>query len=165
MRMATMLLLVPVLLIGCESSNSGSWTGAGVGAVVGGVAGGVIGHQSGHKWEGALIGAAAGGAGGWFIGTEMGSSPKAAPVDSSEYREAKSYYDQANRTDSPEEAIDLYDRSIGIEPNLPGPYNNKGLQYLKMGDEAMARQCFEDALKIDPDYAPARDNLRKLQNL
>lgn len=162
MRIAAILLLWPVLLMGCKSANTGSWTGAAAGAATGAVVGGVIGHQSGKKWQGALIGATAGGAAGWVVGTELGESADQATKATPEYREAESYFDQANRTDSPREAIELYDKAIELEPDLPELHNNKGLQYLKMGDELSARKCFEEALRVDPDYRAAADNLEKL---
>ncbi len=162
MRIAVVVMVLPVLLIGCKSANSGSFTGAAVGATAGAVAGGVIGHQSGKKWQGALIGAAAGGTAGWVVGTELGKNTEPAAKTTPEYREAKSYFDEANRTENPREAIDLYDKAIELEPDLPELHNNKGLQYLKMGDETGARRCFEDALRVDPDYRPAAQNLERL---
>jgi len=162
MRVAAILLVLPVLLIGCKSANTGSWTGAAAGATAGAVAGGVIGHQSGKKWQGALIGATAGGAAGWVVGTELGESADRATKSTPEYREANSYFDQANRTENPRDAIELYDKAIELEPDLPELHNNKGLQYLKMGDEAGARQCFKEALRVAPDYRPAAENLERL---
>ena len=162
MRISIFLLVVPVLLVGCESANKSSWTGAATGATAGAVAGGVIGHQSGKKWQGALIGGAAGGATGWFVGSELGESTDRATKSTPEYREAESYFDQANRTEDPGEAIELYDKAIALEPGLPEPHNNKGLQYLKIGDESGARRSFEEALRVDPDYRPAAENLERL---
>ncbi len=68
------LLLILVLSgLGCESMDSQTKTGAGIGAVTGAVLGGVIGHNDDeHGVEGALIGGAAGAVAGGLIGNAMG---------------------------------------------------------------------------------------------
>lgn len=63
------LVLLSLVIAGCETA-AGS---AGLGAGLGGLAGGIIGHQSGHGWEGAAIGAAIGGLSGWIIHKEIQS--------------------------------------------------------------------------------------------
>jgi tetratricopeptide (TPR) repeat protein len=165
MQKVLILTLVAALLIapiGCKTSNTGSWLGTGAGAAAGGLIGGIIGHQTGNKWKGALIGAGVGALAGYIVGTELGASSEPASRNTAEYDEAKVLFDRANRTSDPYEAIALYDRCSEIAPQYPEPYNNKGLQYLKVGNRPMARSSFEQALQAAPGYQPARDNLDRM---
>jgi len=44
-------------------------------------------------------------------------------------------------------------------PELAEPYNNLAVLYAARGDLDMARQTLQNALRIDPQYATARENL------
>jgi outer membrane protein OmpA-like peptidoglycan-associated protein len=79
-RKAIILLLIPIFVIGCATTNDTGGTddanrrtkrGAAIGAVAGAVAGAVIGNQSGNNRTGAVIGAAAGAAVGAAVGRRM----------------------------------------------------------------------------------------------
>ena len=159
---ALVLSVVMLPVSGCKSSNDGSLLGTGIGAAGGAVLGGVIGHQSGNKWRGALIGGLIGGLAGYIVGTELGSSSDEPPANTTQYNDAKQVFDQANREEDPQRAIAMYDEVIAIDPSYPEPHNNKGLRYLQLGDEQAAERCFNDALRADPGYQPARDNLAQL---
>ena len=75
----TMLILIPVAIIGCTTTQKG----AAIGGLGGAALGGIIGHQSGHGVEGALIGAGAGAVGGALVGEQM--DKKFCPVCGAEY--------------------------------------------------------------------------------
>ena len=59
----SLLLVVAVAALGCETYGES----AGLGALIGSGAGAIIGNQSGHAGQGALIGAVVGGAAGLII--------------------------------------------------------------------------------------------------
>lgn len=67
----TMVAVVGLIFLGCESMGPNTKKGVGVGAILGSVAGGVVGHQSGRGVEGALIGGAVGAGAGGVIGSGM----------------------------------------------------------------------------------------------
>ena len=84
-------LLVPLLLIGCTTTNErGETTTArtSTGAIVGAITGAVVGHQANHK-SGAVVGAILGGAAGAAIGKKMDDQEK-------EYNQALAQERQAN---------------------------------------------------------------------
>jgi len=68
---STLMLLLIIGSVGCETMGDKTKKGAGIGALTGAALGGIIGHQDGHGWEGALIGGAAGAALGGFTGNQM----------------------------------------------------------------------------------------------
>ena len=79
-RKAIILLLIPIFVIGCATTNDTGGSddpnrktkrGAVIGAVAGAVAGAVVGNQSGNNRTGAVIGAAAGAAVGAAVGRRM----------------------------------------------------------------------------------------------
>ena len=43
-------------------------------------------------------------------------------------------------------------------------YNNLGIAYYATKENIKAKTMFEHAIKIDPDYAHASDNLKNMQN-
>ena len=43
--------------------------------------------------------------------------------------------------------------------------NNLGIAYLATKENEKSKSMFEEALKIDPNYKPARDNLENLKNI
>lgn len=61
-----------------------------------------------------------------------------------------------------DEAIPWFDKAIAATRYCcyQFPYFNKGRVLLMQGSVAAARRLFERALQIDPDYAPAREGLR-----
>mgnify|MGYP002713143877 CR=1 FL=1 len=72
-------LLVPLLLIGCTTTNErgeATTDRTSTGAVVGAVTGAIIGHQADHK-SGAVVGAILGGAAGAAIGKNMDEQERA----------------------------------------------------------------------------------------
>lgn len=73
-----MLLVLALVLAGCESMGPKTKTGAVAGGLIGATAGGIIGHQSGRGLEGAGIGAAVGALSGALLGSAMDQKDKEA---------------------------------------------------------------------------------------
>ena len=51
------------------------------------------------------------------------------------------------------EAIDHYDKSIGISPDLVISYANRGIAYAKLGQYQQAIKDYNKAIRLTPDYA------------
>ncbi|MEP7299427.1 MAG: tetratricopeptide repeat protein [Burkholderiales bacterium] len=63
----------------------------------------------------------------------------------------------------PNEAIKVYGRLIEERPELPAPRNNLAVLYAQQGQFDKARVTFEDAIRTNPVYAAAYDNLGDVQ--
>ncbi|MDC8772826.1 nuclear transport factor 2 family protein [Roseateles albus] len=57
------------------------------------------------------------------------------------------------------EAIGVFQKLIESHPELPGPYNNLAVLYGNQGDYEKARQALELAIRTNPTYATAFQNL------
>ncbi len=57
------------------------------------------------------------------------------------------------------EAIAVFSKLIDDHPDLAEPYNNLAALYAANGDYARARSTLEQALKMNPGYATANENL------
>lgn len=57
------------------------------------------------------------------------------------------------------EAISVFQKLIETNPDLPGPYNNLAVIYGSQGDYEKARQALELAIRTNPGYATAFQNL------
>lgn len=58
-----------------------------------------------------------------------------------------------------QQARDEFAKGIQARPKREGLHNGLGWTYLKLGDRARARESFQRALRLDPDYADARVGL------
>ena len=58
-----------------------------------------------------------------------------------------------------EEAHNLYNQVLKIDPNYAYAHNNLGNIFQKLGDLQNAKDSFEKAIEIDPNYAAANNNL------
>jgi len=56
------------------------------------------------------------------------------------------------------EAIQLYEKALAIDPLYAETYNNLGNLYYNRGNRVRAFRCFEQAIRIYPDYAEAYGN-------
>lgn len=61
-----------------------------------------------------------------------------------------------------EEAIAHYAEALRIAPSSPDVHNNLGIALARSGRTEEAIAHFREALRSNPDFAPARDELRKL---
>jgi len=57
------------------------------------------------------------------------------------------------------EAIAVFQKLTETHPELPGPYNNLAVLYAAQGDYEKARQALELAIRTNPSYATALQNL------
>jgi tetratricopeptide (TPR) repeat protein len=161
---------------GCASrrNNSGALIGGASGAVVGGV----IGSKSGSWGKGALIGAGAGALLGYVIANE--TDPKndryepppppppppprqvsvADPVEARKAEATRQFQVAMAAKDMATTEYHLRE-SIAVYPT-PQAHNNLGLVHLDRGERDLARENFRAAVRLDPNYEPALQNLEKL---
>ena len=59
------------------------------------------------------------------------------------------------------DAITYYEKSLKLEPESPQIYFNLGEARFKLGQVALARNAYEMALRISPNFALARVGLGK----
>ena len=64
-----------------------------------------------------------------------------------------------------DEAFKYFKNSIKLNEDFPYAYNNLGIAYLATKDNEKSKSMFEEALKIDPTYKPALDNLENLEKI
>ncbi len=81
----SVVLIISLLITGCESMGPKSKTGAVTGGLIGAGAGGIIGHQVGHGIEGAAIGAAVGAISGGLIGDQLDKADQMGKENNPEY--------------------------------------------------------------------------------
>jgi len=67
------------------------------------------------------------------------------------------------RSDRPGEAIPHYEALLELRRDIPDTYNNLGIAYAQTGQLDKARACWENALRLRPDFAAARENLDRAQ--
>jgi Tfp pilus assembly protein PilF len=80
------------------------------------------------------------------------------------YNDIGSYLIQLGRYD---EAIPWLQRAIGAPRYEPRhfPYFNLGRVYIAKGMLARAQECFNESLRIEPNYALAREAVEKLRRM
>lgn len=64
-----------------------------------------------------------------------------------------------SETDQDNAAITLFTKLTEEFPEVPEPYNNLGALYAKQGNLEQARQSLEMAIRANPNYAIAQENL------
>jgi Tfp pilus assembly protein PilF len=57
-----------------------------------------------------------------------------------------------------------YTEALRLKPDLPTAHFNVARLWIKKGDVAKARRHLEEALSIDPGYAPAQQALRAISS-
>ncbi len=69
----------------------------------------------------------------------------------------------ATRRGAYTDALTNFERSLNIAPRQPAILTAVGAVRLKMGQREIAREVFARAVEIDPNYQPARQQLRMLE--
>lgn len=64
---------------------------------------------------------------------------------------------------APQEAIEEFDAALELEPRAADIYWARGVAHWEAGDLEAARRDMEEALRYDPNYAPARAGLAELE--
>lgn len=59
-------------------------------------------------------------------------------------------------------ALALYDRAVALDAGIAALHNNRGVALAALGRKDEARAAFREALRLDPGFGPARDNLAAL---
>jgi len=82
------------------------------------------------------------------------------PAPNSDVEEVRSRYAWClYYTGGYQQARDEFAKGLQAHPQREGLHNGLGWTYLKLGDRAKARESFERALRLEPDYADARAGL------
>ncbi|HEX8436210.1 tetratricopeptide repeat protein, partial [Archangium sp.] len=62
----------------------------------------------------------------------------------------------------PTEAMTFFDHSLRRCADESGTYYNKGMCHVRLGQDAQARECFEKALALAPDFSQPREMLAEM---
>jgi len=152
-----------------------------MGALIGAGVGAGVGHavdRTGGSGKGAVIGAL----GGYVIGNQMdkseqraaqppaqserrGSSVNHSGYNSGDCASADNYVDRAAKTGDNDDRIYYLEKAVKLCPYQARAHNDLGVAYYTRSnrhDRDRARTEFNEALKIDPGYTVARNNLNSL---
>jgi len=122
------------------------------------------GDKSDHVVRGQIFGGVLGGLAGAVLDKDRDDriSPSEERFHRSSCSSGDEYFDRARYESDLDERVTLMEEGIGYCPDNPAAHNDLGLGLILWGDMDAARMHFEDALRIDPDYNPARINLVRM---
>ena len=63
------------------------------------------------------------------------------------------------------DAVKVYQKAVKIDPNDENIHFNMGRAYLEMGENLLAKECFINALKINPDFETASTMVKTLESM
>lgn len=98
----------------------------------------------------------------WRSGDRAAAQQRLESAIAAEPRDARLRFLQGvlyAESDRPAEAIEVYTRLTQEYPELAEPFNNLAVLYAARGELDKAREALETALRNDPAYATARENL------
>ena len=76
---------------------------------------------------------------------------------------AKAAYERGRASLTAPEARVHFEQSIRLDPTRPEAYNALALNALYRGDHSDAERLFQESLRVDPNYSPARYNYERFQ--
>lgn len=155
-----------------------------LGALIGAGAGAAIGHSV-NRGGGAGTGAAIGALGGYVIGSQMDKSaqqtqqaPQSQPPPAAQNtvqggtqlaggdcQTADNYVNEAANSRNNDDKLYKLQEAVRMCPNNARAHNDLGVAYYTRNgphDRSRARDEFNEALRINPDYTVARNNLRNM---
>jgi len=152
------------LLAGCSTAYQER--SATQGTVVGAAAGAVIGSQSDQIVEGAIIGGVLGGLVGAMLADDRDdriheSAPR---YHRSSCSRGDIYFERASHERGLYNRITLMRQGIVYCPSNPAAHNDLGVALMLWGDNNAARIHFQQALRFDPQYYPARHNMARMSH-
>ncbi len=164
---------VAAALIGLAALQSGGCAGIqefmNKNPEISGIVGGLITAGAAYKlshgnkaWT--AVGFVVGGAATYLISKNFGENAPPEQRQSPAFQQAQAQHDEAVKLQASgqrEEAIQHYDQALELSPQ-PETYNNKGLVYLDENKRDDAETMFREALKLDPTFEPARENLKQM---
>lgn len=65
----------------------------------------------------------------------------------------------------PDSAIHGIKRAISLNNAVPQYFYNTGIIWIEKGNLDEARECFQKALDIDPNYIKAKEAIKEIQNI
>ncbi len=176
MKLFAMIVLMLALSATSVAGNSGL-----MGALIGAGVGAGVGHavdRTGGSGKGAIIGAI----GGYVIGNQMdkreqqaapppaqaerqGVSMHSSGQNSSDCASADQYVDRAAKAGDNDDRIYYLQKAVKLCPYQARAHNDLGVAFFNRKnrhDRDRARSEFNEALRIDPGYSVARNNLNNL---
>ena len=84
------------------------------------------------------------------------------PEDPMPYINISNYYLKNTKY---KKCVKTLEEALNKELRAKELLNNLGIAYLATKENEKSKSMFEEALKIDPNYKPARDNLENLKNI
>jgi len=134
--------------------------GSGKGAVIGAIGGYIIGNQMDKSEQRAAQPAAQPPA------TRQGSSLNRSASHSSDCTSADQYVDRAAKAGDNDDRIYYLEKAVKLCPYQARAHNDLGVAYYNRNnrhDRDRARSELNEALRIDPNYTVARNNLSNLR--
>lgn len=87
---------------------------------------------------------------------------RAIELDPNDVRALLNYGAVKLRQVKPAEALELFDKAVSIAPRSPETQHYRGVALRSLRKNAEAKRCFQRALQLDPNYAPARQQLQQM---
>jgi len=159
----------------------GGVAGGAGGAVIGAVAGAVVGYLIGdytadqrERGRGSVFGSttdpvappapASMAARRTTSGGGLEVAPASHTTFSAVHAQAKAAYDRGRAARTSTEARLWYQKAMSLDPTRPEPYNALALTELAAGNQNDALRLLRKAVQVDPDYAQATYNLKRLRS-